>query len=958
GRWVWTWAEPVLLLGAILVLLQLVPLSESLHGMLSPRVAEILPLWTSSAEPAASQGVWSQISLAPEATRGALAVYLAYGMLFIVAVQRMRRLSDVERLIKWIACLAAAMATFGIVQFFTSNGKFLWVYQHPFRDTLDRVKGSFINHNHFAHLLALGIGPLIWWIQRSGRDHASDEERGGRVASRSFSSRTKLKWEIALPIAALAIVLIAGLMSLSRSGAVVMLVATVVCIAIYYRAKLIGRRMLLGIGAAACLVVAGLYVYGSTQVSERLGDLTAGSVEQLDGNSARRDVWAAVIHAIPDFWIAGSGVGSHQHVVPMYLEKQREFDYSHAENSYLQIALETGLPGSLLTLCGIVLCGWWCIGGLLRTSSSRIKAALGAVAASLMASMVHSLGDFPWYIVGCMTITTLLLACCFRLWYFSRHGEQAEDEIVSSAPIAAPRPRMACAAALLVAVVLGGWAVQDRFGPAMAAPHWDRFLRMTVAAQLEEDEIDRKFDKLGAKAKLPSLAERKKLDPHTVERKREALQQVLRWNPDDGRAQLRMAQVHLSRFALAQEQAENSMPLSQIREAAIRSGPHLQRNGEQTLKACDANNDGGLDQAEVERATELADEIVRRADSAKRDHFGQIETASLGLERDDVKRLAAVFTDDRGILSVQGPRAAAKLAARAAESDRNGDGRLGADELGRFYLDEWLGRAIDKTARQEIDTAMKHSRRALRLLPLEGSGYLFLAEMSFLQGSQATKEVKQALVDQALKTRPYDGDVLFGVGKEAMLDEGLDAALVYWKKSFYTRRRNQRQLVDLLYTRVPPEFFLDKFDPDLPASRLIYSRYRTILPPQYLGKLSAHYVRLAEQEARNTTGYGASRLWLECYQVYDAIGDEPNMIRCARSAVESDPNYYYARYVYGMRLKSLDRFEEAEKQIRWCVQRKPDDEVLRGTLEDITIKRMKREHGIESAQKSKPSTRR
>ncbi|MCH8045823.1 MAG: O-antigen ligase family protein [Planctomycetes bacterium] len=965
GRWVWTWAEPLLLLGAMLVLLQLVPLSESLLGMLSPRVAEILPLWTSAAEPGAAQGVWSQISLAPEATRGGLAVYLAYGMLFVVAVQRMRRLSDVERMIKWIACLAAVMATFGILQFITSNGKFMWVYEHPYRDTLDRVKGSFINHNHFAHLLALGIGPLIWWVQRSLRDHASGEQQGGRAVPGSFSSRPQFNWQIALPIAALAVVLFAGLMSLSRSGAVVMLLATLVCIAIYYRAKLIGRPMLLGIGATGCLVVAGLYVYGATQVSERLDDFAAGSIEQLDANSARRDVWAAVIQAIPDYWIAGSGVGSHQHVVPMYLERQREFIYSHAESSYLQIALETGLPGSLLVLCGIGLCGWWCIGGLLRSSSSRITAAMGAVAASLAASMAHSLVDFPWYIVGCMAITTLLLACCFRLWYFSRRGEQAQERITDSVPITTPKPRVVFAMSLLITLALGGWAAQDRFGPAMAARHWDQFDRMSMAAELAQEAIDVQFAKLGEEAKLPSFAERQKLDPNTVERKYEALQGVLRWNPDDGRAHLEMAKVYLSRFTLAQEKAENSMPASQIREAAIRSGPHFQKTGEKTLAACDADNDGGLDQGEVARVSELADQILRRAAAAKRDGFGQLKTESLGLTRDDAKRLANVFTNERGMFRTQEIKAAVKLASYVAESDRhtdhNSDGRLSADELGRFYLDEWLERAIDKTAKLELETAMQSARRALRLLPLEGSAYLFLAEMSFLQGAQATHEAKRAFIDQALLARPYDGNVLFRAGTEAMLDErlgGREAALVYWKKSFYTRRRNQRLLVDLLYTRVPPEFFIEAFEPDLPATRLIYSRYHTIYPPQYLVNLSNHYTSLVEQKAETTTGEGASRLWLECYRLYDKIGDKKNMIRCARSAVESDSNYYEARYVYGMRLLEFDKFEEAEKHIRWCVQRKPNDEVLRGTHQGINIKILNRRHGIESARKKQDSTRR
>ena len=183
AAWTWSGAEWLLLAGLAVVALQLVPLPDSLLTQLSPTIHELLPLWTAEADPATSCGIWKTVSLAPVETRGGLVTYLAYAMLFVVAVQRIRSIEDVERLLRWIALAAIGMATLGMLQFLLGNGKFLWVYEHPSRTTYNVVKGTFANQNHFAHFLALGLGPLIWWLHRlrpaSDAPSRSSREKAG-----------------------------------------------------------------------------------------------------------------------------------------------------------------------------------------------------------------------------------------------------------------------------------------------------------------------------------------------------------------------------------------------------------------------------------------------------------------------------------------------------------------------------------------------------------------------------------------------------------------------------------------------------------------------------------------------------------------------------------------------------------------------------------------------------------
>ena len=72
-----------------------------------------------------------------------------YGLLLVL--QRLRRLEDIERWMRWVALAAVSLAVIGLVQYFAGNGRYLWIYEHPFRSADGAVKGPFVNQNHFAH---------------------------------------------------------------------------------------------------------------------------------------------------------------------------------------------------------------------------------------------------------------------------------------------------------------------------------------------------------------------------------------------------------------------------------------------------------------------------------------------------------------------------------------------------------------------------------------------------------------------------------------------------------------------------------------------------------------------------------------------------------------------------------------------------------------------------------------
>ena len=201
--WRPTWVLALISAGVILIMLQTIPLPQRYSncsrqarqiscrcGMPHSRIPHRL-------------GRWHTISFAPEETRASLVLSLSYGLLFFVTVQRIKTIEDVERLLRWCAISAMCMAVFGLVQYLAGNGKFFWFYTHPFSNTFDGVKGSFANKNHFAHFLALGVGPLIWWLLHASRRmrsriHGADSMPASAVdmpktARRHSSSRDRAR---------------------------------------------------------------------------------------------------------------------------------------------------------------------------------------------------------------------------------------------------------------------------------------------------------------------------------------------------------------------------------------------------------------------------------------------------------------------------------------------------------------------------------------------------------------------------------------------------------------------------------------------------------------------------------------------------------------------------------------------------------------------------------------------
>lgn len=522
-RWSWTGTEALLLMGLAIGTLQMLPLDSKMLATTSPELTRLLDGRESLSLP-----VWTTISANPQATRGGLSVYISYMLFFYLLVHRLRSMKDIGRVLRCIACVTIAMAIIGLLQRFAGNGQFLWVYRHPIRDTYGSVKGAFANPNHFAHFMALGVGCIVWWWLDGISTNRSS-------AGNSDSVLSKL-----LPCG-LALVLFASLLSFSRGGCLVVGGTLILSAGMWWGIGRLNWRILATValvGLPACL---GLAIYGGGPLASELGSLNeVHNVAEV--SNGRQALWSALREGGQKFLWTGSGIGTHRFIYPVYMEEHFEFNFSHGESGYLHLFMEAGLLAMVLLLFGITFILRW----IREAYRARLTASCyaAAIAPAVFASLVHSFFDFVWYISGCMVVLIAMLACLVRVIQLER--EQIAEQQGGHREAQA-YPKIAAWVLAGVATLLGAMILKDRLPRALAAPHWDNYVRHSTDVTGDEpaDEQREQY-----RLMYRDLAKAIECDPQ---------------NP---RFRDRLATVCLKRFEVEQQFADNSMTLGQIREAA------------------------------------------------------------------------------------------------------------------------------------------------------------------------------------------------------------------------------------------------------------------------------------------------------------------------------------------------------------------------------------------------------
>lgn len=355
----------LVLMGVLLawIVFQLAPLPSSVVQLLSPeRWDAVMAARTATGQ---SSRPWFALSAAPAATIERLLQILPVIAAFVAA----REMGSWWRSKPWAAVIPVIFVAWiesliGIVQ--------------------SQQAGTYVNHNHFAGLLELGL-PLA----------AAGAFSGWRACKAHHESPA---WGIVAFIAALC--LWKGLlMSLSRMGIFSGLTALVVTAGVMLVASRRTKRDRIGgvrlswCGVAALPILLFMFVPTRAMVQKYL------DVNSKDDQSGmiRVKIWGDTTHAIEAYKWTGSGLGAYEQALYRHRSVAPESTVDFAHNDYLQILAELGFIGIGLMGALATRIVWRTFQSAIAVRNSSWTLALGLFG-SFVALALHSTTDFNLYI--------------------------------------------------------------------------------------------------------------------------------------------------------------------------------------------------------------------------------------------------------------------------------------------------------------------------------------------------------------------------------------------------------------------------------------------------------------------------------------------------------------------------------------------------------------------------------
>jgi O-antigen ligase len=261
--------------------------------------------------------------------------------------------------------------------------------------------GFFANSNHMASLLLVTI-PFIVAVGATAREQAKD------LKLRSAA--------IAIAGGGLVVVILGLVLngSLAGYGLGVPVVLASLLMLFGFRAR-VAAGVLAASGLASLIALAMIW---NSPVGGKLGGDAETSV------SSRQIIFANSVDLVREFGLTGSGLGTFEKVYPLHEDPaavDREF-VNHAHNDYLELAVETGLPGIVLMLLFLA---WWmaALVKMLRSPAADQFAVAGAIGSATL--LLHSAVDYPLRTAALSSA----FAMCLALMLLSRQSARGEGDL-------------------------------------------------------------------------------------------------------------------------------------------------------------------------------------------------------------------------------------------------------------------------------------------------------------------------------------------------------------------------------------------------------------------------------------------------------------------------------------------------------------------------------------------------
>jgi O-antigen ligase len=357
------------------------------------------PLWLQAGAVLGGQ-IGGRISVNPHETGTALMRLLSYAGVFWLALQLGAQPHGARRIVQAIALAGLAYAAYGLLVFLLDLNLVLWWRKWTW---FNGVTSSFVNRNSYATYAGLGliciVGLLITTVYRDFRSR-----RFRRLPWRVRLVRITWRgWWLVGGAVCLAFAL---LLTGSRAGVASSAAGLAVLVASFGLTRLMRQRDVLVAGGLALTLAVGALALGGDDLVDRFEQ--KGVEDNL-----RFAAYQRIAHAIADAPWLGAGYGTFPEVFRSYQSGASNAFWNHAHNTYLENALELGVPAAAALVFALGWLAYLCARSLQRRRATALYPCLGAAATVLVG--LHALLDFSLELPAvAVTYAAIMGAACSR----------------------------------------------------------------------------------------------------------------------------------------------------------------------------------------------------------------------------------------------------------------------------------------------------------------------------------------------------------------------------------------------------------------------------------------------------------------------------------------------------------------------------------------------------------------
>jgi len=361
------------------------------------------PLWVEAAAALGDAPPGGYISVNPHETGSALVRLLTHGGVFWLALQYGRDRKRAAMMLHALALSGLAYAAYGLVVEFSGANSILWFSKTSY---FDNVTSTFVNRNSYATYAGLGLivttGLLIELVSKA---YSNEPDMRREQLRQLLVGLTTRGWVLMLAWAVLATAL---LLTDSRGGFLSTCVGMIALFMASAASRGMRTRHAMAMAMGAFSVGVAFFVLSGDTITGRL----AGTDFENENRIAAYKLSMVAVSNSP--WL-GAGYGTFKEVFRMYRDETIPGIYDKAHNTFLEYALELGIPASLSLLLAVIYAVSYCAVGIRRRRRDVIYPTIAFSAAVLVGS--HSMVDFSLQIPAVGATFSLILGIgCAQSW--------------------------------------------------------------------------------------------------------------------------------------------------------------------------------------------------------------------------------------------------------------------------------------------------------------------------------------------------------------------------------------------------------------------------------------------------------------------------------------------------------------------------------------------------------------